>query len=345
MRDSCRLLGKSFLHEGDDVNTLRVSVIVPIFNRSSFLTECVRSIHNTAYPDLEVLLIDDGSSDGSWQLAQSLARDPTQRVIALHHPCRRHLGVAASRNLGIRHASGDYLAFLDTDDRYEPWRFDQCIDVLKSDPMLLGVYEPVKVVKTLFQLAEAGQVDTIGATLSVMVPSQSTIQIAEVDPFTWIRESDWWLMPGVTLRRTLFAHYGCFRPEFPVAEDTELWLRLAATGRVRCAQSDRSVAIVQRHGAGHSWQKISDLRGRRLYRCALWSAMTAVRRRPDRYQVNAYREMKDRYVKAIEDDVSYMAECGAKMALLRLLVEVFLQAPRCLLRRRLQGDALRCIRG
>lgn len=90
----------------------KVTVIIPVFNTAPFLQECVHSICRQTYRDIEVILIDDGSTDDSGKICDELAVGDS-RIIVEHTPNR---GVSAARNLGIDIAGGDYIMFVDSDD-------------------------------------------------------------------------------------------------------------------------------------------------------------------------------------------------------------------------------------
>ena len=93
-----------------------ISVIIPVYNTKQYLESCLDSILSQTYTDLEVLFIDDGSTDGSAQLLDAFAaRDSRIRVIH-----QQNGGVCAARNRGIQEARGDYLSFIDSDDTLEP---------------------------------------------------------------------------------------------------------------------------------------------------------------------------------------------------------------------------------
>ena len=101
-----------------------VTVIVPVYNTEKYLAECVDSILAQTYAALEVLLIDDGSTDGSPALCDRYAaRDA--RVQVLH---QENAGVSAARNAGIERASGKYIAFADSDDRIAPEMIASLVD-------------------------------------------------------------------------------------------------------------------------------------------------------------------------------------------------------------------------
>ena len=97
-----------------------ISIIVPIFNCERYLEACVNSILNQTFRNLEVLLIDDGSKDGSYEKAKQLA-EADQRIKVFH---KENQGAAAARNYGVRNAAGKYITFVDADDTIEP---DYCL--------------------------------------------------------------------------------------------------------------------------------------------------------------------------------------------------------------------------
>lgn len=94
----------------------RISVIVPVYNVQRYLPQCLDSLLSQTYEDLEIFLIDDGSTDTSGAICDRYAaKDP--RITVIHQP---NGGAANAKNTGLRQASGQYLAFLDSDDFLEP---------------------------------------------------------------------------------------------------------------------------------------------------------------------------------------------------------------------------------
>src|SRR5579884_627502 len=93
----------------------RVSAVIIFWNAERFLAEAVESVFAQTFDDWELLLVDDGSTDGSTAMAQEYANRNPDRAHYLEHEHHANRGRSASRNLGIRHAAGDYVAFLDAD--------------------------------------------------------------------------------------------------------------------------------------------------------------------------------------------------------------------------------------
>jgi glycosyltransferase involved in cell wall biosynthesis len=107
-----------------------VSVIIIFFDAERYLREAIESVLAQRYDDWELLLVDDGSSDGSSAVAREYtARDP-QRLHYLEHPGHMNRGMSASRNLGVRHAAGEYVAFLDADDVWLPNKLQEQVPLL-----------------------------------------------------------------------------------------------------------------------------------------------------------------------------------------------------------------------
>lgn len=94
----------------------KISVIVPVYNIQDYLERCVRSICNQTYKNLEIILVDDGSTDGSGDICDRLAKED-DRIRVFH---KENGGSSSARNLGIREATGGYLGFIDSDDYIEP---------------------------------------------------------------------------------------------------------------------------------------------------------------------------------------------------------------------------------
>lgn len=93
-----------------------ISVIVPVYQAERYLKKCVESVVKQTFPDWELLLIDDGCTDGSPAICDACAAED-QRIRVFHK--RKNAGVSEARNLGLREAKGAYIAFLDVDDRLE----------------------------------------------------------------------------------------------------------------------------------------------------------------------------------------------------------------------------------
>ncbi len=111
-----------------------VSVIIIFFNVRDFLEEAINSVVGQTYSDWELLLVDDGSTDGSAGIALKFARLHRGKVRYLTHRGRKNRGMSASRNLGISNATGDYVTFLDGDDVWFLKTLEQRVCILRNQP-------------------------------------------------------------------------------------------------------------------------------------------------------------------------------------------------------------------
>ena len=100
-----------------------ISVIVPVFNTAKYLDECITSILTQTYSDFELLLVDDGSTDGSGQICDNYAIID-DRIRVFH---QLNQGVSSARNTALDHAAGEYVIFLDSDDY---WLINDCLETL-----------------------------------------------------------------------------------------------------------------------------------------------------------------------------------------------------------------------
>ena len=116
-------------------------MIVPVFDREPYVRESVESVLATGYPALEVLVVDDGSTDGTSRVLEEIRARSPEKIRVLRHSGGRNLGSTASRNLALSAAGGEYVCFLDSDDIMLPHRFERSVELLDGDPSLDGVVE------------------------------------------------------------------------------------------------------------------------------------------------------------------------------------------------------------
>lgn len=107
---------------------IKISVIVPVYNTMDYLERCVDSIRRQTYTDLEILLIDDGSTDGTGQLCDTLARQDNR--IRVYH--KANGGASSARNMGIQNAIGDYIGFVDSDDYMDTDIYQSMIELIRE---------------------------------------------------------------------------------------------------------------------------------------------------------------------------------------------------------------------
>ena len=135
----------------------KITVIIPIYNAEKYLERCVNSVLAQTQTDLEIILIDDGSSDNSPMICDSYA-SKNDNVSVIH---QKNAGVSAARNVGIETATGKYIGFVDSDDWIEPKMFERLLseaERTESDVVMCDattVYEDGRTqADTITQLSE-----------------------------------------------------------------------------------------------------------------------------------------------------------------------------------------------
>lgn len=190
-----------------------VSVIMPVFNSRRYLAKAVKSVLNQTFADLELLAFDDGSTDGSIRMLNSIARRDHRLVVYQ----RSHCGYSPHLNEGIQLAKGKYIARMDSDDICVPNRFQTQIDFLVANPGVLAVGSSVELI------------DEWGDPYSrIVVP----INHDDIDASHLQGGGGAFPHPTVMMRAEAVRGVGGYRPQFEPAEDVDLWLRLAEIGKL-----------------------------------------------------------------------------------------------------------------
>ena len=119
-----------------------VSVTINFLNSERYLKESIESVFSQTFKDWELLLVDDGSADKSTEIALLYVNEYPDKVHYFTHEGFENRGAAASRNLGMRHACGEFVAFLDSDDVWHPNKLEEQVFVLRAYPQAAMVYGP-----------------------------------------------------------------------------------------------------------------------------------------------------------------------------------------------------------
>ena len=177
-----------------------VSVIIPVYNCETYLAEAIDSVLAQTYAPVEIIVVDDGSTDGSAQVAARYA----PRVRCLH---QENSGIGAARNRGIEQASGNLLAFLDADDLWSPDKLARQVVALDLDPKL----------DMIFGLARQFRSPDLEAEVATAATATETVMAGYV--------------PGTMLiRRESFARVGLFATGWRVGEFVDWYARAMDLG-------------------------------------------------------------------------------------------------------------------
>lgn len=113
----------------------KISIIVPVYNTSKYLEKCLNSLINQTYEDIEIIVVNDGSTDNSLDLAIEIAkRDDRVKVYS-----KENGGLSSARNFGVSKASGEYIGFVDSDDYVDAKMFEKLYDMIKSSRTKMAI--------------------------------------------------------------------------------------------------------------------------------------------------------------------------------------------------------------
>lgn len=108
-----------------------VSVIIPVFNRAEMIEECVNSVLQQSYQEIELIIVDDGSTDNSSIIIKTIAKKNPQVIRYIY---QKNSGVGTARNTGLVHAKGEFIQYLDSDDLLKPTKLEQQVNALRKFP-------------------------------------------------------------------------------------------------------------------------------------------------------------------------------------------------------------------
>lgn len=197
-----------------------ISVVMALYNGAAFLREALESVRRQTYPRLELIAVDDGSTDESSDIAKSYG--PTHHV---RHPNR---GIAASRNRGVKLASGEMLAFLDQDDTWPPDKIARQFEYLKENPDVSIVLSKERLI-----FAE-GYHSSYWANHRLMADDH-----VSVVPGAWL------------VRKQLFEVVGPFDGAFTIGDDFD-WLMRALDSGAQYGVVEETLLFKRLHDANAS---------------------------------------------------------------------------------------------
>lgn len=192
------------------MNHDRVSIIMPCYNAAAFLKKSIASVQDQTYPFFELLIADDGSSDGSLEVIQSID-DSRIKPIRL-----KHSGVSRARNSALQHATGKWLAFLDADDTWSNTFLEKLSDALKKSPEA--------------SLAYCGW-QNIGDSQKTSQPYIPP-DYERDDKFKHLISACPWPIHAALAKTDDILAIGGFDEHLTQAEDYKLWLKLACFKKI-----------------------------------------------------------------------------------------------------------------
>jgi len=197
-----------------------VSVVIPSFNRAHMIADALDSIAGQTYRPVEIIVVDDGSEDNTektvadWKTAHE--QDGELSVSYVKQP---NQGGNVARNRGIREASGDFIAFLDSDDLWHPAKLEKQIAVMNENDEIGAVYSGLQQV----ELESGAVVEKMTRTYPQgKILAQMLIHDVTSPTSTYV------------VRRDVFEKVGCFDVDLQARQDWDMWIRVSAAYSIGC---------------------------------------------------------------------------------------------------------------
>ena len=186
----------------------KVSIIIPTYNQSQYLEEAMESVLNQTYQNIEIIIVDDGSTDNTSEVVKSF----DNKIIYIP---QKNKGASSARNAGIKKAQGQYVAFLDSDDMWIKNKLEKQIKFIQNNPEIgllgTGCYQMVDINKMIYKK---------------IFPAKNEIlqkDLIKYNPF---------IQSSVIIRKDIFNDIGLYDEKFKESEDYDLWLRIAQKYKV-----------------------------------------------------------------------------------------------------------------
>jgi glycosyltransferase involved in cell wall biosynthesis len=189
--------------------TPAVSIVIPTYNRAALLGRSIRSVLGQSYRDFELIVIDDGSTDGTRDVVAGF-RDRRVRYV----PLARNKGAAAARNVGVRMARGKFLAFQDSDDEWLPSKLAKQMSAFERGSVRLGVV-----------YSDMQRVMSDGTEIYFAAPGAPSGRL--IDPANRFYQVGNLGVQSSVIKRECFEAAGRFNEELPAFEDLEMFIRLS----------------------------------------------------------------------------------------------------------------------
>ena len=195
----------------------RVSVIIPTYNREKFIVNCVQSVLAQSWPACEIIVVDDGSIDGTYTNLKKLGfQSVTTRKTDLRYIYQENRGVSAARNLGIKESNGEYIALLDSDDIWLPTKLELQIGALVKNKAQVRLCHTDEIwIRNGIRVNPHKKHKKKGGEVFL-----NCLKICCISP------------SSVVLHKSIFDDIGVFDENLPACEDYDFWLRYCANEEV-----------------------------------------------------------------------------------------------------------------
>ncbi len=183
---------------------MKISVIIPTFNRKKTLGRAIQSVLNQSLSPFEILIIDDGSNDGT----EEWVKENFQNIKYIY---QNNHGVSSARNIGIENAYGDWVAFLDSDDEWLPNKLDKQVKAIDSNPKMKFFHTNEIWIRNGVRVNQMKKHKKYGGYIF-----EKCLDICRISP------------SSVLIKKEVFDNIGNFDESLRVCEDYDLWLRITS---------------------------------------------------------------------------------------------------------------------
>ena len=211
-----------------------VSVIIPVYNCERYLEKAISSV--LQQPEVsEIVVVNDGSTDTTQNILETLQKQ-NPKIKIYHHENNSNKGRSASRNLAIKKATANYIAFLDADDYYLPNRFVSDKKIFQTDDNVDGVYNAIGA--NFYREASKNEQKQLE-----LFTVREKIEPEELFNVLLSGKKGHFSIDGLTVKKEIFENTGYFTESLVVAEDTELIFKMALKCRLEAGVIDKPLAI------------------------------------------------------------------------------------------------------
>ena len=194
-----------------------VSVAICLFNSSRFIVETLESVFAQTFDDYDVIMVDDGSTDGCADLVERHYRDPRVRLIR-----QTHQGLSMARRVSIAAATADYVAFLDHDDLWVPDKLERQVAAASADPSVA------------LHFSDCEYIDERGQPLGVLSDEYRLASLDLTRAYAELLQRGCFVWQSTVFAKTaVLKAVNGFNPEYPYIADYDTWLRIARRHRLR----------------------------------------------------------------------------------------------------------------
>jgi glycosyltransferase involved in cell wall biosynthesis len=190
-----------------------VSVIIPTYNREKFISECVQSVLAQTFPAREIIIVDDGSTDATYNILRDLGFNSlSTKKTVLRYFFQQNRGVSSARNLGIKEARSEYIALLDSDDLWLKSKLDRQVSAFQNDTQSSRLCHTDEIwIRNGVRVNQHKKHKKHGGNVF-----QSCLKLCCISP------------SSAMMHRSVFEDFGVFDEDLPACEDYDFWLRYSA---------------------------------------------------------------------------------------------------------------------